>query len=121
MTSPGPNGNSLITPVLYSRNDVFGAAWPNDRQRANFEDAGVAGIELQRNVVHEHIALQHASQISLNTFLLLVHAGGDACCDCPVERRLSCGRVFGSVLIRTGLRQPDFLLSMPLVNFQVER
>lgn len=60
--------------VLDAGHDVGQRARPDHGQGPDFVDAGVAGVELQEDVVAADVAFDESAQIVLDSFPVLVHA-----------------------------------------------
>ena len=68
------NRDLILGSVLYTGDHILSAAGPDDAQRFDLEDARVAGIHLQEDVIAMDISFDDAAQVSLNAIAFLIHA-----------------------------------------------
>ena len=59
--------------IFDAGHDVGQRARANDGQRLDLVDAGVAGVELQEDVVAADVALDESAQVVLDSFPFLIH------------------------------------------------
>ena len=109
----------LFGGVLQARRHVGGRTRPDHGQRLDLIDAGVAGIELEEQIVATHVAAHQSAKIVLDAFSDLVHREEIAQFTIGF-RPAARSRLYSSLSLRTArvLRHAHPLLTMTLVGFQ---
>ena len=67
------DGNSLFGGVADDGGDVGGIARPHHAQRLDLIDAGVAGVQLNEQIVAPHVAGDESAQVVLNSLAFGIH------------------------------------------------
>ena len=83
----GVNGNAFVGGVAQARRDVGGGTRPDDAERLDFVDAGVAGKELQKDIVTTDFAGNQPANVVLNPFTLWIEWWHDGNSVADIYRR----------------------------------